>query len=241
MIRYITSLQNQLIKDIVNLKNSSLKKQKNLFLIEGEDLVSLAYEEKQVDLIIALEEEKRFIDVDQVIVNEAIIKKISNNKSPSKILALAHYNKIKELGNKVIFLDNVQDPGNVGTIIRTALSFSYSSVILGNNSASIYNDKVIQSSKGAIFKIPVLENIALEELKNQGYEIVSTYLHGAKNYQDVQINDKFVLVFGNEGQGISPITLKQSDKLIKIDMRNIDSLNVAVAAGIIMNHYRGNR
>lgn len=240
MIKHITSLQNQLIKDIASLKNSSLKKSKNLFLIEGEDLVSLAYQEKQIDLIISLKEEKDYLDIDQIIVNEAIIKKLSNNKSPSKILALAHYAKRDNLGDKVIYLDNVQDPGNVGTIIRTALSFSYSSVVLGNNSASMYNDKVIQSSKGAVFKIPVFENVTLEEMKEKGYEIVSTYLHGAKNYQEVLINDRFVLVFGNEGQGICANTLKLSDKLIKIDMNNIDSLNVAVASGIIMNHYRGN-
>ena len=84
MIKHITSLQNQLIKDIASLKNSSLKKSKNLFLIEGEDLVSLAYQEKQIDLIISLKEEKDYLDIDQIIVNEAIIKKLSNNKSPFK-------------------------------------------------------------------------------------------------------------------------------------------------------------
>ena len=239
MIKTITSLQNQFIKDLVSLKTSNKKKKENRFLIEGEDLVSMAYETNQLDLVISLEEQSNYSDVDQIIVNQSILDKLSNNKSTSKILGVAHYQKYQDLGKKVIFLDNVQDPGNVGTIIRTALSFSYDSVILGNNSASLYNEKVIQSSKGAVFKLPVYEQVNLKELKEDGYKIVSTALEGAINYLDLSLNDKFVLVFGNEGQGVCQETLSLSDKIIKIDMDHIDSLNVAIAAGILMNHYRG--
>ena len=239
MIRSITSLQNQFIKDLVNLKTSNKKKKENRFLIEGEDLVSLAYETNQLDLIICLEEQSKYSDIDQIIVNEAIIEKLSNNKSPSKVLGVAHYQKHQDFGEKVIFLDNVQDPGNVGTIIRTALSFSYSSLILGNNSSSLYNEKVIQSSKGAVFKLPVYENVTLNELKEKGYKIVSTALENSTNYLDLSLSGKFVLVFGNEGQGVCQETLSLSDNIIKIDMDHIDSLNVAIAAGILMNHYRG--
>lgn len=239
MIKTITSLQNQFIKDLVSLKTSNKKKKENRFLIEGEDLVSMAYETNQLDLVISLEEQLNYSDVDQIIVNQSILDKLSNNKSTSKILGVAHYQKYQDLGKKVIFLDNVQDPGNVGTIIRTALSFSYDSVILGNNSASLYNEKVIQSSKGAVFKLPVYEQVNLKELKDDGYKIVSTALEGAINYLDLSLNDKFVLVFGNEGQGVCQETLSLSDKIIKIDMDHIDSLNVAIAAGILMNHYRG--
>ena len=239
MIKTITSLQNQFIKDLVSLKTSNKKKKENRFLIEGEDLVSMAYETNQLDLVISLEEQLNYSDVDQIIVNQSILDKLSNNKSTSKILGVAHYQKYQDLGKKVIFLDNVQDPGNVGTIIRTALSFSYDSVIIGNNSASLYNEKVIQSSKGAVFKLPVYEQVNLKELKDDGYKIVSTALEGAINYLDLSLNDKFVLVFGNEGQGVCQETLSLSDKIIKIDMDHIDSLNVAIAAGILMNHYRG--
>ena len=239
MIKTITSLQNQFIKDLVSLKTSNKKKKENRFLIEGEDLVSMAYETNQLDLVISLEEQLNYSDVDQIIVNQSILDKLSNNKSTSKILGVAHYQKYQDLGKKVIFLDNVQDPGNVGTIIRTALSFSYDSVILGNNSASLYNEKVIQSSKGAVFKLPVYEQVNLKELKDDGYKIVSTALEGAINYLDLSLNVKFVLVFGNEGQGVCQETLSLSDKIIKIDMDHIDSLNVAIAAGILMNHYRG--
>ena len=160
------------------------------------------------------------------------------NKSPSKMLGLAHLNEGAETGDRVVVLDNVQDPGNVGTILRTALSFSYSSVVLLPHCASKFNEKVIQSSKGAIFRIPVFENVSLEELKERGLKIVSTSLQGAVDYRTATVREPFALVFGNEGQGISENTLQNSDLLIKIEMHNMDSLNVAVAAGILMNHYR---
>lgn len=238
MIKYLTSLQNQYVKELFSLKNSSEKKKLNRFLIEGEDLVNLAYENNQLDLIISLEEQDRFSSIDQYIVNQAIIEKLSNNKSASKIIGVAHFEKKEINGDSLIYLDHVQDPGNVGTIIRTALSFSYSGVLLSPGCASIYNEKVIQSSKGAIFKIPVLEECQIDESKEKEYQIVSTSLNNAVDYSNVKLNKRFVLVFGNEGKGIGKELLKKSDLLIKIPMSNIDSLNVAVAAGIIMNHYR---
>lgn len=238
MIKFITSRQNSLIKELHELKKNKVKKELNRFLIEGEDLIFLAYEQHQLDLIIALEEQNEYSDIDQYIVPSSIMEYLSINKSPSKIIGVAHYEKKDITGNQIIYLDNVQDPGNVGTIIRTALSFSYSGVVLSNNSSSIYNEKVIQSSKGAVFKLPIKENISLDELKQKGYQIVSTSLKDAVDYKKVNLNDRFVLVFGNEGQGICLETLKKSDLLIKISMDNIDSLNVAIAAGILMNHYR---
>lgn len=239
MIKVVTSLQNQFVKDLISLKKSSKKREENRFLIEGEDLIEMAFITNQLDAIITIQESNKYDLIDQIVVTKPIIEKLSNNKSPAKMIGIAHYNQREIEGKHIIFLDNVQDPGNVGTIIRTALSFSYDGVVLGNKSASIYNEKVIQSSKGAVFKLPIKENISLENLKNQKFQIISTSLKNAINYQELTLNDKFCLVFGNEGQGISEETLKLSDKLIKIEMSNIDSLNVAVAAGIILNHYRG--
>lgn len=240
MIKEITSTQNQLIKDLVSLKSlsTSKKKKENRFLIEGEDLVFLAYSQGLLDLIITTKVNQEYSDIEQIIVPEFIISKLSNQVSCSSIIGVAHYKLNHELGNKLIYLDGVQDPGNVGTIIRTALSFSYSGVILSSDSSSIYNEKVIQSSKGGVFKLPIFDTVSLEELKEKGYQIVSTTLQDAINYKEVKLKEKFVLVFGNEGQGIKEKTKCISDDLIKIEMDNIDSLNVAIAAGILMNYYR---
>lgn len=231
-------MQNPLFKELLRLRKGVSCREKNQIVIEGEDLVEMAHETRQLEKIVALQEQSRYGDVDQILVNEAMMERLSNNRSPSKMIGIAHLNEGKEIGTRVVVLDNVQDPGNVGTIIRTALSFSYTSVILLPHCASKFNEKVIQSSKGAIFKIPVFENVGLDELKEKGLTIASTSLKGAMDYRNAEIEEPFALVFGNEGQGISLNTLKNSSLLIKIEMRNMDSLNVAVAAGILMNHYR---
>lgn len=238
MIKRITSMQNPQFRELLKLRKSSACREKNRIVVEGEDLVEMAYGSGQLDGLIALDEQRQYGDIDQIIVSPAMMARLSGNKSPSKMLGLAHLNEGAETGDRVVVLDNVQDPGNVGTILRTALSFSYSSVVLLPHCASKFNEKVIQSSKGAIFRIPVFENVSLEELKERGLKIVSTSLQGAVDYRTATVREPFALVFGNEGQGISENTLQNSDLLIKIEMHNMDSLNVAVAAGILMNHYR---
>lgn len=238
MIKRITSMQNPQFRELLKLRKSSACREKNRIVVEGEDLVEMAYGSGQLDGLIALDEQRQYGDIDQIIVSPAMMARLSGNKSPSKMLGLAHLNEGAETGDRVVVLDNVQDPGNVGTILRTALSFSYSSVVLLPHCASKFNEKVIQSSKGAIFRIPVFENVSLEELKERGLKIVSTSLQGAVDYRSATVREPFALVFGNEGQGISENTLQNSDLLIKIEMHNMDSLNVAVAAGILMNHYR---
>ncbi len=238
MIKRITSMQNPQFRELLKLRKSSACREKNRIVVEGEDLVEMAYGSGQLDGLIALDEQRQYGDIDQIIVSPAMMARLSGNKSPSKMLGLAHLNEGAETGDRVVVLDNVQDPGNVGTILRTALSFSYSSVVLLPHCASKFNEKVIQSSKGAIFRIPIFENVSLEELKERGLKIVSTSLQGAVDYRTATVREPFALVFGNEGQGISENTLQNSDLLIKIEMHNMDSLNVAVAAGILMNHYR---
>lgn len=236
MKRYISSSSNKLIKDLVKLKNSK----ENRFLIEGKDLLDLAYLNNLLDLVITTEDNDEFNNVDVIVVPKFILEKLSNNKSVQPYIGVSRLdNSKKELGNKLVYLDGVQDPGNVGTIIRTALAFSYDGVILSKDSASITNSKVIQSTKGALFSLPIRNDVSLKELKEQGYVIVVTALEGAINYLKLPKYDKFVLVLGNEGQGVKEENIDIADAVVKIEMGNIDSLNVAVAGGILMNYYRG--
>lgn len=238
MIKEITSTSNSLIKELSSLSTAK-KKEKNLVLIEGEDLVELAYEKGCLDYLFVLEENKKYSSVDQYLTKDYILKKLSKNKSVPSIIGVGHLPISLEIkGNKLVYLDGVQDPGNVGTILRTSLSFGYDGVILSSDCASLYNEKTIQASKGSIFKIYTYQNLKLNDLKLSGYQIISTTLRKAVDYRDIKPNDKFVLVFGNEGQGIKEETAEISDELVKIPMDGIDSLNVGVAAGILLNHYR---
>ncbi|MGN1295494.1 MAG: TrmH family RNA methyltransferase [Bacilli bacterium] len=238
MIKTITSSSNPFIKELIKLKSVKERKNSNSFLVEGKDIVDFCYENNMVKCIISCEEQKDY-QCDQIIVPSFILEKISSNKSVPSIMALAFYREDnKPLGNKVVYLDGVQDPGNVGTIIRTALAFGYDDVILSPDSASKYNEKTIVSSKGAIFKIIPHDSITLEHLKELGYYIIVTALKGAIDYKKVDRKEKFVLVLGNEGQGVKEENIAQADVVAKIDIQNIDSLNVGVAGAILMNEYR---
>jgi TrmH family RNA methyltransferase len=240
MIKNITSAANPLIKDIIKLKNdNALRKEKNLIIIEGEDLITLAYEHHLLDVVIT-SATPLYQDIDTYVVPPFILEKISSNKSTPQYMGIAHYAQVREIkGKRLIYLDNIQDPGNLGTILRTALAFSYDGLIINNRGVSPYNEKFIQASKGAIFGLPIYFEDDLSKIKNLGYQIVVTALKGAKDYREVSSNlAPMVLVLGNEGQGVQEKNMLLADWIIKIPMGNIDSLNVAIAGGILMNYFR---
>lgn len=237
-MKEITSTKNPLIKELLELKKSSIKKQKQMFLVDGEDFIFLAHEKKLLKMILTLSYQEKYDDVKQIIVTKPILDKLSSNVNSSSMIGVCSFFIQKEIiGNKLIYLDGVQDPGNVGTIIRTALAFNYDGVILSNDTASIYNDKVISSTKGALFKIPLYLDVNINELKDK-YCLVATSLHNALNYKEFKNRDKFILILGNEGQGVKKEIIEIASYNVKIPMDNIDSLNVAIAGGILMNEYR---
>lgn len=237
-MKEITSTKNPLIKELLELKKSSIKKQKQMFLVDGEDFIFLAHEKKLLKMILTLSYQEKYDDVEQIIVTKPILDKLSSNVNSSSMIGVCSFFIQKEIiGNKLIYLDGVQDPGNVGTIIRTALAFNYDGVILSNDTASIYNDKVISSTKGALFKIPLYLDVNINELKDK-YCLVATSLHNALNYKEFKNRDKFILILGNEGQGVKKEIIEIASYNVKIPMDNIDSLNVAIVGGILMNEYR---
>lgn len=238
-MKTVTSLTNPLIKELSELKKNQVKKDRNMFLVDGLDFIELAYKSNCLKMILTINYLSEYSDIEQIIVNKAIIEKLSLYKNASSIIGVCTYPLYQEIkGDRLLYLDDVQDPGNVGTLIRTALAFSYSGVVLSSGSASLYNDKVISSTKGAIFLIPIYKEVNLDEVKNKGYHIIATALNNAIDYKTVKLEKKTCLVLGNEGQGVSDINLDIADYIVKIDMDNIDSLNVAVAGGILMNEYR---
>lgn len=238
-MKKITSLTNQHIKELSELKKAYKRKETQQFLVEGEDFLLLAYEKHRLVEILTLEYLPSYQDVEQIIVTKEILEKLSFNKSPASVIGLCLFVSSQEIkGNKLLYLDAVQDPGNVGTLIRTAVAFNYDGVLLSSECASIYNEKVIASSKGAIFKINLYENVDLLELKKLNYTLISTSLKEAENYRKYSFKSNFVLVLGNEGQGVKKENLAISDYIVKIEMSEIDSLNVGIAGGILMNEYR---
>lgn len=237
MIKTITSNTNEFIKYLNKLKDTSFSKKENKVLIEGEHLVN---EAKDYLLAILTLKEIKGLEVDQYIVTEEILKKLSSGKSFSKIIGLISLKKEEKIkSNVLIYLNRIQDPGNVGTIFRTALAFSYFDILIDEGSSYKYNPKVIQASQGSIFKLNIINSdfSNLVSLKKEGYKIIVTALNNNSIYlKDFKLldNEKYVIIFGNEGQGVNKEIIDIADYILKIDINNIDSLNVAIASGIIL-------
>ena len=240
MIFNLTSKDNPKIKEASSLKESKFRDEKNMFLAEGQSCLELALKTDSVVEIFTLRPLKNIPNsIPQYIVNDDLIKKVAFSKNPEGIVFVC---KKKEQNydnsfKKILFLDQINDPGNLGTLIRTALAFNYDAVICNKNSVSFYNEKTVSASKGAIFLIPCLK-AELEDIRNNYCVIASTLNEDSINYLDLKIPEKFILVLGNETHGISEKTASLADFKVKIPISNIDSLNVSIAGGILMNYYR---
>lgn len=236
MIKEIKSRQNELIKEVAKLDNPTYRKEVGLFKVEGFHMLEMAVEAKVVKQVFSLKKIDNLDEiVPQYIVSKEVLEKISSTKSPQGVVAvckLLPQNKIKS--NKVLYLDGVSDPGNLGTILRTALAFDFRDVVLSKNCCSIYNEKTLQASQGAIFNLNIVSDKNLADLKKEKYQIIATEIKGSISLEKVQKKDTFVLVLGNEAHGVSKETLELADYRVRIDIENIESLNVAIAGAIAM-------
>ena len=237
----ITSVNNERIKYIKKLRNTKFQEQERLFIIEGEHLVK----EAQNSGVLTLTLSTLDLDygVENIMVTSRVLKSITNLSSVTNVIGICKYvEEKKELGNKIIILDGVQDPGNLGTIIRSACAFDFTSVVLSPNCVRKYNDKVIRATQGMFFKMNVVtQNISnlIESLKKKNYYVYGTDVTSGIDVKDVSNKTKVAVVMGSEGSGISE-DLKElisNNIYIKISEK-CESLNVAVAASIIMHELR---
>lgn len=240
----INSPENSRIKLYAKLKQKKYRDQYGLFLVEEKHLIQEAINAGMLDTLIIRENVDNPFDREALIVSEGVMKKLSENVSLNDCIGICRIPERKEItGSSFIILENVQDPGNVGTIIRTAYSLGYDGVFLSRGCASPYSHKTIQSSQGAIFHIPVIEG-ELEELINtvrkQGCRVYATTLDSSHFLQETVKSDKYAILLGNEGQGLSDKATGLADENIKIEMRNFESLNVAIAMGITAYWFKHN-
>ena len=243
MIINISSKQNTKIKEIGKLiSDNSYRKERKEFVIEGFHLLEMALEDKLVKAIFSLEPIKNIDEkITNYIVSEDILKKISTQKNPQGVVAICSMRKEKEIShNNVLYLDEVSDPGNLGTLLRTALAFSFKDVILSKGSVSLYNEKTISSSQGAIFRLNIIsgDEQNLIDLKEKGYKILATEIKGSVELKNIKKSDKQVLILGNEAHGVNEKILNLADERIRIDINEIESLNVAICGAIMMHYLR---
>ena len=232
----ILSKNNQKIKDACALRLKKVRQEKGLFLMEGIKNLDMALKfgvVKQIFTKIGLPKLNQ--DIECYKVNDEVLRKLANSENPEGIVFVCE--QLKPRNNKVLYLDDVSDPGNLGTILRTAVAFNYDAVILSKSSVDIYNEKVVAASKGALF----LVDAYYDDIDNyaSGRQVIVSALDDAMPLSSCPKEDNFVLVLGNESHGVSPEIIKKANKVVKIEMNDaIDSLNVAIAAGILMNYYK---
>ena len=235
----ITSLDNDRIKKYVKLQeNKKYRDELGLFIVEGEHLVEEAYKSNLIEEVIVLENEIVNFDCEIVNVTKEILKKISLNESVPSIMALCKKKEEKSLGDKVLILDNIQDPGNLGTIIRSSVAFGISDIILSDDTVDLYNPKVIRSTEGMLFYINIVRRNIIDEinrLKNNNYIIYGTNVDNGIDVREVSEKNKYALIMGNEGNGIKEEVLDLCDEYLYITIKdNCESLNVGVATSILL-------
>lgn len=234
----ITSLNNPTIKEISKLKNKKYRDLTNTYLVEGEHLVEEAYKNNLLTKIILLEDTICNYDIEKIYVTKEVMKKLTELDTPNKIIGIVKKNTPLPIGNKILILDNIQDPGNLGTIIRSSVAFDIDTIVLSPNTVDIYNPKVIRSTQGMIFytNIITLElKEFINEIKTKNYTIFGTDVRNGKNIKEITLPEKFALVLGNEGQGVSKEIESLCDDNIYIKMSSkCESLNVSVATSILL-------
>ena len=239
----ITSKANSVVKNAKKLHQK--KYRKTSYLIEGWHLFEEAVQAgAKIEKILALVEYgDKLVDYPQtVFVTEEILLDLADSQTPQGIVVIVQKEE-EQLpdftSGKYLFLEDVQDPGNVGTMIRTADAAGFSGVIVSSKSADIYSLKTLRSMQGSHFHLPIYRmpvETFVEEVKKSNLSILATTLsQNSKDYRELAQLADFVLVMGNEGQGISPFMAEQADQLVHISMKGqAESLNVAIAAGILM-------
>ena len=250
----ITSKENELVKHIRKLRDKKYRDEAGEFIVEGTKMIEEAVRENaKIKMIVVCEELNQNplrkeilykIAKEKIIyVNDKIFKVLTDVTTPQGILAVIEKSKDNEIDfSKDLFLvlDNIQDPGNMGTILRTADSVLLTQIIVPKGNADCYNPKVVRSTMGAIFRVKVIEveNLAktIKEMKKHKIQILATDLATDETIYDVSYK-KSAIVIGNEGNGVSKEVLELADKKIKIPMPGkTESLNAAVATGIILYH-----
>ncbi|MBK5242192.1 RNA methyltransferase [Clostridium sp.] len=251
-MEYIGSKDNSLIKEIKKLKEKKYRKDNNLFLVEGfrftEEALDSDFEVAQIFISASGEFKYENSSVKKKIqkntkvysTSDSLFKSICDTEHPQGIIAIVR-NKLVEVRYEdgfYVLADKIQDPGNMGTIIRTAHAAGALGVIITKGTVDIYNEKTLRATMGSIFKMPIIYDsdlLTVKKLRDDGFKLVTSSLECDKNFYEIDLKGKVIISVGNEGNGISEDVYALSDLKIKIPMPGgAESLNAAVAASIMI-------
>ncbi|MGD6802511.1 RNA methyltransferase [Rossellomorea vietnamensis] len=250
-MKYVQSAKNPQVKQWKKLHTKKERDRSGTYMVEGFHLVeeALKYNEVVQEVLV-----KEGIDLpsawnlDSVSVtqlSEDAAKAVSATETSQGVFAVCYQPETQEgelKGRTFLMLDEVQDPGNLGTIIRTADAAGIDMIILGEGTADLYNPKVLRSAQGSHFHLPIVKGELpdwIERLKNEGVPVYGTALENSVEYHKVSSEESFALILGNEGNGVSPSILGSTDQNLYVPIYGkSESLNVAIAAGILMYHLK---
>lgn len=264
----ITSSSNAKIKHVANLISSKKERvSTGTFVIEGTKVFLEAPVQDIVEVYISENFDERLYGGDEYklsdvmleiynklkttgyeVVTDSLFKKMSDTVTPQGILCVVKINQkkitdvIQEYDDKpvkVIALEGLQDPGNMGTIVRTAEAAGINFIVAGVNTVDVYSSKVVRSTMGSIFRVPIIytDNLYedIDRLKNENIKVYAAHLKGENSYREVKYSDRALILIGNEGRGLTEKATDMADTLVKIPMQGkVESLNASVAAAILM-------
>lgn len=226
----IESVNNERIKRFSKLQNKKYRDLEGLFIVEGEHLVEEAKKKNLLVEVFSLD------GSDGTIVSEAVMRKLSGLKSVPKVLGIAKKPENTQIKGNILMLDGIQDPGNLGTIIRSAVAFNIDTIVASLDTVDVYNTKTLRSSEGMIFNINYvtadLENI-IKHLKD--YNVYVTNVLNGESLDDIETKGNYALIVGNEGSGVRKNIQELATNTLYIPMNDkCESLNVAIATSIIL-------
>lgn len=246
----ITSTANAQVKNVITLlKKSAERKKRGLFVIEGIRMFTELPKDRIEKIYVSesfLNENKKLLDgYEYETVSDNVFAQMSDTKTPQGVMALVKMLRydfsdiVKGDMPVVVMLENIQDPGNLGTIMRTAEGAGATGIIMSKDTVDIYNPKTIRSTMGALFRMPFIyvEDIleAADMLKKQNIALLAAHLDGDKNYYSENLKRPMALMIGNEGNGLTKALTDKADVLVKIPMEGqLESLNAAVSTAIIL-------
>ena len=198
----ITIKENDLVKHIRKLKDKKYRDKDNLFLVEGEHLVLEAYKKGFAKELILEQNELFPLNLPTIYVSNDVINYISTLKTPYNVMAICNkLNENENIGNRILILDNIQDPGNLGTIIRSAVAFNIDTIVLSLDTVDLYNFKVVRASQGMMFHINIIRRDLFKfipNLMNLNYKILGTKVTHGKSLKTIEKFQKFAIIMGNE-------------------------------------------
>ncbi|WP_369902339.1 TrmH family RNA methyltransferase [Bacillus manliponensis] len=244
IMKNIDSVKNPRVKQWKKLQTKKERDKAGLFFVEGFHLVEEALKAKIATEIIVSDEtdlpkDWEVNDVELYIVPEAIVKVLAETETTQGVFAVCEKQEqdVELTDGKILLLDGIQDPGNLGTIIRTADAAGIDAVVLGEGSVDAYNSKVLRSTQGSIFHLPVVKgNLEewIDRLQENNVPVYGTALENGVPYGEVTPSRSFALIVGNEGNGVRKELLAKCNQNLYIPIYGgAESLNVAVAAGIL--------